>query len=212
MKKEKRFRLPLNLQFFAEGEEDGEKKDGALDNKDPQGGQPENTTDTTSEENQDNQTSDKDGKAEKAGKPKLLYTQEDVERILEERLEQARRKQEKEKLKENEQYKELAEQLQSELDEIKKAALNAKKESLLAKAGYTEEQIAKYAKYVEGETDEELEQSVEDLLKDIPPRTKTYADPHVYNGKKNEPKKTDLKDKGKSMYQRLKEKGKLRRK
>jgi hypothetical protein len=212
MKKEKRFRLPLNLQFFAEGEEDDEKKDGALDNKDPQGGQPENTTDTTSEENQDNQTSDKDGKNEKAGKPKLLYTQEDVERILEERLEQARRKQEKEKLKENEQYKELAEQLQSELDEIKKAALNAKKESLLAKAGYTEEQIAKYAKYVEGETDEELEQSVEDLLKDIPPRTKTYADPHVYNGKKNEPKKTDLKDKGKSMYQRLKEKGKLRRK
>jgi hypothetical protein len=188
MKEEKRFRLPLNLQFFAEGEEDDEKKDGALDNKDPQGGQPENTTDTTSEENQDNQTSDKDDKNEKAGKPKLLYTQE------------------------NEQYKELAEQLQSELDEIKKAALNAKKESLLAKAGYTEEQIAKYAKYVEGETDEELEQSVEDLLKDIPPRTKTYADPHVYNGRKNEPKKTDLKDKGKSMYQRLKEKGKLRRK
>jgi hypothetical protein len=212
MKEEKRFRLPLNLQFFAEGEEDDEKKDGALDNKDPQGGQPENTTDTTSEENQDNQTSDKDDKNEKAGKPKLLYTQEDVDRILEERLEQARRKQEKEKLKENEQYKELAEQLQSELDEIKKAALNAKKESLLAKAGYTEDQIAKYAKYVEGETDEELEQSVEDLLKDIPPRTKTYADPHVYNGKKNEPKKTDLKDKGKSMYQRLKEKGKLRRK
>lgn len=199
------FLVRLNLQHFASDvtNNDDPVKD-ELDNPDANGG-----ADPEDKPEGDKPTDSK------------TFTQEDIDRIVKERLERERKKREeaiqkereeaeRKRLAENEQYKELADKLQAQLDAIKEDALKAKKDALLAKAGYTEEQIEKYSKYVDGTTDEELAESVEALKADIPPQTKTYADPHVNNGPKNEPKKTDLQQKGKSMYQRLKEKGKIR--
>lgn len=127
-------------------------------------------------------------------------------------LQKERDEAERKKLEENEQYKELAEQLKAELETIKSNALKAKKEALLAKAGYTDEQVTLLVNSLAGETDEELTESIEKLKTVIPPNHKPYADPSVGNGQKQEPKKTDLRDKGKSLYQRLKEKGKIKTK
>jgi hypothetical protein len=133
----------------------------------------------------------------------------DLKRKLE-GFQKEREEAERKRLEEEGKYKEIAESLQAKLDAIQGDALKAKKEALLVKAGYTEDQVAKYLKYVDGSNDDELTQAVEALKADIPPKPR-YADPGVGNGAKQEPKKTDLQEKGKTMYQRLKEKGKIRR-
>lgn len=120
-----------------------------------------------------------------------LYTQDEINEIIKNRLAREKKKQddavkrasdeaEKKRLAEQEQYKELAEKLQQEILNMNTKALNNKKESLLAKAGYKDEQINKYLKYIEGTTDEELAQSVEDLKKDIPP-VSVGVDPSMKN-------------------------------
>jgi hypothetical protein len=160
------------------------------------------------------------GAPDKGAEPKT-FTQDQLDAIIADRLARERKKQEdaerkireeaeRKKLEENEEYKTLATKLQEQLDAIKGDALGAKKEALLAKAGYTQDQIEKYVKYVDGETDEQLSEAVEALKADIPPKPK-FADPSPGNGGKQEPKKTDLHDTGVSMYQRLKAKGKIRR-
>lgn len=194
----RKFILPLNLQLFAENQDDkaDDQTDEVEDEKDTEG-EPDKSTESKT------------------------FTQEDIDRIVKERLDREKAKRDKAVQKEREEaerkrleeegkYKEIAESLKSELDAIKGDALTAKKQALLAQAGYTAEQIDKYAKYVEGENDEDLKSAVEALKADIPPKP-AYADPSAGNGQKQEPKKTDLHEKGKTMYQRLKEKGKIRR-
>lgn len=162
-------------------------------------------------------------------KPVRTFTQEELDAIIADRLARERKKQEekekqlrdeaeRKRLEENEEYKELAKKLQEQLEEKeraiaeqKEAVLKAKKETALSKAGYSAEQIKLLTKLVEGESDEEIEASIDTLKSTVPPATRPYADPGVGNGSKGEPKKKDLRDKGKSMYQRLKEKGKVRR-
>jgi hypothetical protein len=150
------------------------------------------------------------------------FTQDDIDRIVKERLERERKKREaeaeaeraaaeKKRLEEKEEYKELYEKLQKEREADRLAAIESKKESLLAKAGYDESQVERYTKYLTGETDEELQTSLDTLKADIPPKqAKTYGDPSPGNGSKQPPKKKTLEEKGKSAYQRLKEKGKIR--
>lgn len=193
-----KFILPLNLQLFAEDLDDKvEEQNEEVKDKNTTEGEPENNAESKT------------------------FTQEDIDRIVKERLDREKAKREKAVQKEREEaerkrleeegkYKEIAESLQAKLDAIQGDALKAKKEALLVKAGYTEDQVAKYLKYVDGSTDEELAQAVEALRADVPPKPR-FADPGVGNGAKQEPKKTDLQEKGKTMYQRLKEKGKIRR-
>ncbi len=148
------------------------------------------------------------------------FTQEDIDRIVRERLERERKKREaaleeerkkaeRERLKEQEKYKDLYEDLQKDIEEQRKQALEAKKEAMLVKAGYSEDQAKRYVKYLEGETDDDLNASLDALKADIPPK-KQYADPNPNNGGKQTPKRKTLEEKGKSVYQRLKEKGKIR--
>lgn len=108
-------------------------------------------------------------------------------------------------LTEAERAKAEADKLREQLDAIKGDALKAKKEALLAKAGYTAEQVDKYVKYLVGDTDEELDASLKELVADISPKQKNYADPaNNGGGKRAEPKKKDLHEKGASAFQRLK--------
>jgi len=185
-----RYYLPINLQFFADDE------DGA--------------------NNENNEKiDDNDEKVDVK-----VFTQEDVDRIVKERLDREKKKREeavkkereeaeKKLLEEQAQYKELADKYREELEAIKAEALTAKKESILAKAGYSDEQAKLLSKLLEGETDEELADSLKTLQATIPPK-QTYVDPSVGNGEKEKPEQKDGTDIGKSMFERLKAKGKIR--
>lgn len=204
MEKAKLF-LPINLQFFAEDlpEDKGEDLDdkGELTGTDEledkgTGADPEKTGDTKS------------------------FTQEELDRIVkdrlererkkrEEALEEERKKSERERLLEQEKYKDLYESLQKDLEAQRATALQAKKESLLVKAGYTEDQAKRYLKFIDGETDDELNESLDALKVDIPPK-KSYGDPSPGNGGKQTPAKKNLGEKGKAQYERLKSLGKIK--
>lgn len=207
--------LRLDLQYFAEGDGDGADDGGGYDGK---------TADKSDDKVDDVDDSKKgtDGEPDKAdgdvdddggddGEGAKTFTQEDVNRIVQERLDRQKRKDEQKRLEEEGKYKELYEKLQSELQEKEEQAIKASKESAIIKAGYSEEQLPKLLKFVEGETRDEIQQSIEELTELIPVKQdKQYADPSAGNGKKNEPKKTDLADKGREAVKRLRAKGKIR--
>lgn len=99
---------------------------------------------------------------------------------------------------------------EAKLAEIKAEALDAKKAALLAKAGYTDEQIEVLRGTVVGETDDELTDAIEKLVEVIAPKSE-YVDPSAPNGggqRKPEPK--DGTEVGRDLFSRLKEKGKIK--
>jgi predicted transcriptional regulator len=125
-------------------------------------------------------------------------------------IEKERDEAERKKLEEQNEYKALYEKAQAELEKLKMSALDAKKDALLAQAGYTSEQIERYRKYLTGENEDELKASLETLIADIPPKKIVGVDPSVGNNEKQQPKPKDAADVGRSIFQRLKEKGKIR--
>lgn len=149
------------------------------------------------------------------------FTQAELEEIITKRLERERKKRdeavqkerdeaERKKLEEANEYKELYEKSQAQLTEYQAEILTAKKDAMLAKAGYNDEQIAKYRKYLEGSSEDEINASLTQLIADIPPKF-NGVDPSAGNTPKQPPKQTDLHEEGQSLYQRLKASGKLRR-
>ena len=148
----------------------------------------------------------KNGKGDSDDEPKT-FTQEELDRILAERLARDRKKREEEaeakRLEEEGKYKELYEATQKQLVATKKA-------ELLKDAGYTKEQADLFVNLVTGETDEELTASVEKLKEANPPVQRDYVDPSTGNSRKQEPPKKDASEAGKTLFQRLKEKGKVR--
>lgn len=202
--------LRLDLQYFAEGDE-------------TEADIPEDKTDETNPEDIEKPTDGNPDKAEDTQEEKK-FTQADIDRIVKERLDRANKKKEdaiqkerddaeRKRLEEEGEYKELADKLQEQLDAYKGDALKAKKESLLVKAGYSEEQIGVVAKLLEGESDEELTASLEEVKVAITPKgsEKKYADPSAGNPKKDDPKPADLTDKGRDAVKRLRERGKIRK-
>lgn len=101
--------------------------------------------------------------------------------------------------------------LVEELSQIRVDALTSRKQALLIKAGYNDEQIERYAKFVTGEDDEAIAKSVEELVADVPPKVaKSYADPaQSGGGARQTPQPKDLHDKGVSAFQRLKGLGRI---
>lgn len=122
-------------------------------------------------------------------------------------FEDAQRQKEKQDLEDKEEYKTLYKQALNEIESMKTARLNDKKESLLTKAGYNDEQIAKLAKLVEGETDEDIGASIETLKETFPTPPK-YVDPSVDNAHRQKPESKDNHDLGKSLYERFRNKRK----
>ena len=107
-------------------------------------------------------------------------------------------------------YKALYEQIQAELSARKAKSIENKKRQRLLKAGYTEEQAERYLTHVTGETDEEIKDAVSKLTVDIPPKKK-YAEPSAGNSRMPKPKTKDLTEVGRSVFQRLKERRKIRK-
>lgn len=111
-----------------------------------------------------------------------------------------------EKAQGNEDLQKKIEELQQDNEQkVKEAladALNAKKVALLVKAGYADEQVERYSRFIVGESDEELTKSIEELTADVPPKPK-YVDPNPMNGERGKPEPVDSEEKGRSLFQRL---------
>lgn len=186
--------LRLNLQHFAEEHDES-----------PEGGS--NTEGTPAEgEETPNQT-------EETPTDDKVFTQAQVDAIISDRLARERKRSEdakaeaeaeaeRQRLAEAKQYKELAQSYKEDLEALKGDALKAKKESALIKAGYTDEQVARYERYLDGETDEDIAASIEILKADIPPKKKTYVDPSVNNGESGKPSNPDATSYGKELFAR----------
>lgn len=153
------------------------------------------------------------------------YTQAQINQMIQDRLKREREKQEqklaeekaeaeRKRLEENQEFKSLADQYKAELDRLKEDAQKAEKDSkrtkLLMKAGYNEEQIERYSKFVDGDDDATMEAAVEQLKKDIPPTPK-YVDPNAGNSSRQTPAPKDKEEKGRSLFQRLKAEGRTGR-
>lgn len=113
-----------------------------------------------------------------------------------------------EALKEQDKYKELYETVLEELEDIKSSNVQNVKAKLLKEAGYKEEQVERLSKLVDGDTEEEILASIDDLQVVFP--TKTYVDPSPDNRKRTTPEPVDGEDIGKSMFDRLLKSGKLK--
>lgn len=129
-------------------------------------------------------------------------------------IEQAKEEAERKKLEEANEFKSLYEKTQSELEAIKREAESTKlenlKTNLLVQAGYTGEQLERVRKYIVGANEDELKSSLEELTKDIPPKS-GGVDPSVHNPQRQQPQPKDLTEEGRSTYERLKQLGKIRR-
>lgn len=126
---------------------------------------------------------------------------------LKEKLDRIEKEQEeanRKKLEEQNEYKQLYEQAKETIEQQKEDALNAKKTSLLSQAGYNEEQVGKLSKLVDGEDDEAIKRSIEELKTAFP--TKTYVDPNINNGVRQKPEQVDDREVGMSAFERIKNK------
>lgn len=114
-------------------------------------------------------------------------------------------------MSELEREREARERLAAELEAAKAQSVAATKKAKMAAAGYSEEQVERYVKFVDGNDDESIAASLEQLKADLPPTTaKSYADPSSAGaGVRNTPKKTDQHEKGVSAFQRLKQLGRI---
>lgn len=202
--------LRLDLQHFSQGEQ-----------TDPPAN-PEPTEPTEVPQAPNAPAGPNDTAGDPVNSPAPAFTQEDIDRIVKERLareqkkreeaiEKEREEAERKRLEEEQKYKELYEAMKSDLEAQRTTALQAKKETLLVKAGYSDEQAVTLSKLLEGEDDSALSESLDGVKKLFPPtKEKGYGDPNPGNGGKQTPAPKNLKDKGKSQYERLKAIGKIK--
>src|SRR5699024_2662873 len=83
-------------------------------------------------------------------------------------IKQAQADAKRKELEETEQYKELYEQAKAEAEAIRQQALAVQKNTALTLAGYNEEQAQTLGKLVEGESAEEIVESIYKLRAKIP--------------------------------------------
>lgn len=189
--------LPLNLQFFAEPNDHTHPPVDPKEPSDPNNG----------------------------GEPEKRFSQADIDRIVKERLERERKKTEEALAKEREEakrkeleeaneFKSLYEETKTELERLRTEAqtvtLEKAKTDLLVQAGYTGEQLDRVRKYLQGTDEASLKASLDEVKADIPPKS-VGVDPSAGNTPNHPPKQKDPADTGRSLYQRLKEAGKIKR-
>ena len=122
------------------------------------------------------------------------------EKLAEIEKEQAEK--ERKELEEKENYKALYEQVLEQIEETKSKALSVKKETALKIAGYDDEQVNLLSKLIEGERDEEISASVEQIKAKFPIKD-NYADPSPFNGQKEKPKSVDAEEVGRNAVSRV---------
>src|SRR5690625_476247 len=117
----------------------------------------------------------------------------DEANALKEKLAEIEREQEEAKrkeLEEQEKYKELYEQALADAKKAQEQAIATRKAAALANAGYSEEQANFLLANVEGETTEEITESIE-KLKQVFPIEDGYGDPNAFNSATQKPETVD---------------------
>ena len=135
--------------------------------------------------------------SEKPDEPKEQPEETEEDEILsEEELEVER---------EIETYSKKSEELDAKLAEFKSKKVDEVKRNTMLDFNYTEAQIERYSRHIDGETAEEIKQSVFKLMNEIPPKD-NYIDPSLLNGAKQKPKTADPGEIGKKAFERVKHK------
>src|SRR5699024_2649195 len=132
----------------------------------------------------------------------------DEDNALKEKLDQFEKEQAENKrkeLEEQEKYKELYEQPQTEIASVHAQRIEDKKQATLKGVGYDDEQVALLSKLIDGSTDEEIAESVELITAKFPIKD-SYADPSPFNGTKEKPATTTAEDHARSIVERIKHK------
>lgn len=184
--------IPMNLQYFAE-----------------EATNEETTAQQSTEESQTTETDAAGNKIPYERFKQKVDEANEYKRRLEE-FENAQKEKQTKELEEQNEFKTLYEAAQQQIDALKQETLVAKKEARLASEGYTKEQIEKYGKYVEGVTDEEIAESIATLKADIAPK-QSGVDPSLGGHTRQETPQKDPQDDAKSLYQKLKASGRLRK-
>lgn len=120
-----------------------------------------------------------------------LFTQEELDKIIAERIGRERKKFEQQAAdqpageSENEEidYKTKLEELRAERAELENQIVTSKKQNALVLAGYSLEQSTKYHQFLTGSTDEEIAASIEKLKSDVPPKGHSQGADVSYHGK-----------------------------
>lgn len=183
--------LRLNLQHFAEPEESKSEESETNTVEEPEN----NPTET---EEEITFTPEQQAKIDRIFTERLAREK----RKREEAVKKAEQEAEQKRLEENNEFKELYEQTKTQLETFKTDALRTKKESLLVKAGYSENQVPLFSKLLDGETDEELSASLEQL-KEVNPPSKKYVDPSLGNWQKQKPSEVDPYQAGRERARKL---------
>lgn len=181
--------LRLNLQFFSEESAD----DGA--------------TDVTVDEEKANTDEGK-----QSDKEEKLFTQEEVNAIISERLARDKRKRdeesEKRRLEEQGEYKQLLEKANETIAEYeRKEALALRSKTItekLLEKGVKHEDVPRYARYVDKmvETDEDIEQAVNTVYEDLN-LSHIYSDPAAGFGESKQREQKSATEYGAELFKKL---------
>src|SRR5690606_31753662 len=106
--------------------------------------------------------------------------------------------------REIESYQAEIAKLDEQLAGFKAESIAESKRKAMRKLNYNDEQIERYINHIEGETDEEIKQSVFNLMLEIPP-VENYIDPSPMSGRSYRPKHKDLTEIGKKAFKRVKD-------
>lgn len=178
--------LRLNIQYFAEDPEDKPSDDQEI-------------VDTEADEDETGAENEKNGE--------VKFTQADLDRIVQERLDRDRRKREaeaeKKRQEEQGEFKELYDNVRKEFAEYKRDTLI---DTLMLESGYEKDQVERYKKFIEGEEESDIKESLNALIEDIPPKKKETTEPGAYPGRTKEPEQKDGTEIGKELFQRTRRK------
>lgn len=193
--------LKLDIQFFADKEEDTEKEETKLEDEEEVLEEEEKET---SEEAEDEGKEEEPKESEEERVARLVAEQlEAIKKAEEAKAEEERKKKEQEELEKSGDYKKLAEELKAKVAEMEAKQLETQRITALVSAGYSKEQaeVLKNS-LLEAKDEEAIEKAVKDLKTVIPVRE--YADPSKGRGR-NPGGSGELKgeERGRSLYERL---------
>ena len=105
-----------------------------------------------------------------------------------------------------EEYKQKIEELDKKLAELKATKIRELKIKAMKERNYSLEQISRYLDFIEGETEQEIKDSVWKLSEKIPPKT-SYVDPSPMNSERDQPKYADKPEEiDRQLFERIKHK------
>src|SRR5699024_4506895 len=128
--------------------------------------------------------------------------EEETDEQTEEQAEQDAAEQAEEQTQEQIELKAKIDEIDAKIEQYRINAVQARKEQVMRRFNYDEQQILKYIHFIEGDTADEIDRSVLQLSKDIAPNN-YYGDPSINNGAAAKPKAVDKREIGRNAVKRI---------